>query len=224
MPLPGRLVLVRPGEAVCDVAGIIGGPRTCTGLTALGRGQAARAAAHLAAELGDGPIAAVYSARLPRLHETARILAAVLNVTARSEQTLNEQRYGQNVDGLAWGSVLRRFGGAPAAHPDQPLSDGGESWSACIRRTSRGLGRLLERHPGQSVVVVASSAAVSASFALMLALSSNSCSRAGVISVPGGITCWQQADTAGLRLSWRLVSHNDTAHLSGYRPVSLPVV
>ena len=36
-----RLVLVRHGEAECNVAGIVGGPQGCTGLTDLGRVQAA---------------------------------------------------------------------------------------------------------------------------------------------------------------------------------------
>ena len=32
-----RIVLVRHGEAVCNVSGVVGGARGCTGLTELGR-------------------------------------------------------------------------------------------------------------------------------------------------------------------------------------------
>ena len=39
-PAATRLVLVRHGEAACNVGGVVGGRRGCTGLTELGRRQA----------------------------------------------------------------------------------------------------------------------------------------------------------------------------------------
>ncbi len=44
-----RVVLVRHGEAVCNINGIVGGQRGCTGLTDLGRRQVTALAERLAA-------------------------------------------------------------------------------------------------------------------------------------------------------------------------------
>ncbi|HEY3844167.1 MAG TPA: phosphoglycerate mutase family protein, partial [Acidimicrobiales bacterium] len=69
-----RVVLVRHGEAVCNVNGVVGGMRGCRGLTELGRAQvlALRERLIRTGELkGAG---ALYSSTLPRAIETAALL------------------------------------------------------------------------------------------------------------------------------------------------------
>ena len=39
MGVTSELLLTRHGQAQCNVAGVVGGPKTCTGLTDLGRRQ-----------------------------------------------------------------------------------------------------------------------------------------------------------------------------------------
>ncbi|HEV3367660.1 MAG TPA: histidine phosphatase family protein, partial [Acidimicrobiales bacterium] len=73
-----RLVLVRHGEAVCNVSGVCGGPIGCGGLTGLGRKQvgALRDRLMITGELaGTG---ALYASVLPRAIETAELVAPAL--------------------------------------------------------------------------------------------------------------------------------------------------
>ena len=71
---PTRLVLVRHGESMASVNRSIGGPRTCAGLSDLGRRQCERLGARLAetGELGD---VVLCSSKYPRAIETAQLLA-----------------------------------------------------------------------------------------------------------------------------------------------------
>ncbi|MBQ1015980.1 histidine phosphatase family protein, partial [Micromonospora sp. M51] len=67
-----RLIFVRHGESVHQLEGIVGGPRGCRGLTALGHEQAHHLANRLTGEVAaDGPVA-VYSSVLRRAVETAQ--------------------------------------------------------------------------------------------------------------------------------------------------------
>jgi RHS repeat-associated protein len=66
---PTGLLLVRHGEAICNVTGVVGGPRSCTGLTPLGREQARQ----LAARLSRGEaVTVMYTAPRLRVQETSR--------------------------------------------------------------------------------------------------------------------------------------------------------
>nr|MDT0667828.1 histidine phosphatase family protein [Micromonospora sp. DSM 115978] len=56
-----EVVIARHGEAVCNRAGIVGGDKGCTGLTATGREQAASLAARLATEHARRPYDAFYT-------------------------------------------------------------------------------------------------------------------------------------------------------------------
>ena len=73
-----RIVLVRHGEAECNVSRVVGGLKGCTGLTDLGRRQVAFLADRLyeSGELRDAT--ALYSSVLPRAIETAERLRPVV--------------------------------------------------------------------------------------------------------------------------------------------------
>ena len=78
-----RIVLVRHGEAECNLNRIIGGPKGCTGLTPLGRIQVAALADRLYESGELRQATALYSSVLPRATETAEPSAARGGVRTR---------------------------------------------------------------------------------------------------------------------------------------------
>ena len=81
-----RLVLVRHGESVASANRSIGGPRTCAGLSDLGRAQCDRLAARLA-ETGELGGAVLYASGYPRARETAERIAGALGGRRSSATT-----------------------------------------------------------------------------------------------------------------------------------------
>jgi len=77
-PSATRLVLVRHGEAVCNVSGVCGGRIGCQGLTDRGRAQveALRDRLLVTGELAGTDV--LYASLLPRAIETAELLAPAL--------------------------------------------------------------------------------------------------------------------------------------------------
>lgn len=72
MALITELILVWHGEAHCNVMGLVGGPRTCIGLTDAGRDRVARLATRLGvAHAGGQPIDTLYITANRRIAETA---------------------------------------------------------------------------------------------------------------------------------------------------------
>ena len=80
--VPTRLVLVRHGESQASVARSIGGPRTCSGLSDLGRQQCERLAVRLA-ETGELADVVLYASHYPRAIETAELIAPGVRRTPR---------------------------------------------------------------------------------------------------------------------------------------------
>ncbi len=150
------LVLVRHGEARCNVDGVVGGARGDGSLTPRGREQVRALRDRLARSGEFDDVSAFYTSTLPRAVETAAILAPVLpeGLTLVSESDLCELRPGE-ADGLTWEQVAQRFGSHEwREDPRVPFAPGGESRLAFYERCVRVLACLVERHPGQRVVVV----------------------------------------------------------------------
>ena len=154
--LPGsaqtRLVLVRHGEAVCNVAGVCGGVIGCTGLTEAGRAQVEALRDRLAASAELVGCEALYASVLARARETAEILAPVLLTpggSVRIRCDLCELHPGE-ADGLTWPEFAERFGEPDwDLDPGRPIAPGGESWTGFVRRVSTALDELVELHPGR---------------------------------------------------------------------------
>ena len=155
-PTGTRLVLIRHGEAYCNALGRVGGPIGCGGLTELGARQASELAARLARTRELDHVTALYTSVLPRAVQTARILAPGLpaHLAAVPDCELCELHPGL-ADGLTWDEMLERFG-APDwdADPAAPIAPGGESWTGFYERCVRALLDIVERHPGERVVLV----------------------------------------------------------------------
>jgi probable phosphoglycerate mutase len=84
------MILARHGQAHCNVRGIIGGPRGCTGLTDHGHHQAQQLAERLRADHAQTPITAAYTTPLRRTQETSDIIADQLGLPIAVEHDLRE--------------------------------------------------------------------------------------------------------------------------------------
>ena len=136
-----RIVLVRHGEATCNVSGVCGGPIGCQGLTELGRRQVTSLRDRL---VRTGELAgadALYASILPRAIETAELLAPALVVDgadgaeAKPPELVTEcglcELHPGEADGLGWGEYTERFGTLDwDADPHQPIAPGGRAGPA----------------------------------------------------------------------------------------------
>jgi probable phosphoglycerate mutase len=83
-------LLARHGEARCDVAGLAGGEKACTGLTDLGRRQVQLLAARLlAGHESGGCIDVLYAAPRQCVRESAQILSSALSLPVHIEPGLS---------------------------------------------------------------------------------------------------------------------------------------
>lgn len=206
-----ELLLVRHGQAHCNVDGVVGGPRTCTGLTDLGRHQMKSAANRVAADdPGQQGIAAVYTGSRLRLRQSAEILAAALNVAIVVESGLDGPIHG-DADGRAWRDVTAAFAGHPPAHPDRAWAAGSDTWNGYLNRATEYLDELLSKAAGQRIVVAAHGETIIAAHVRLLGLPLDSPVRFTVDHA--SLTQWQHRRNHFGQEIWRLDRHNDTAHL-----------
>jgi len=152
-----RLLLVRHGESICAVNGIVGGERGCTGLTERGFAQA-RALRDRFVREGFVPDL-VLASTLPRASQTAETIADGLGVPVQHDPELVELIPGE-VDGTPW----EEFEGFEmASEPDRVLSDGGESLSVFKARVAGFLERSARDHDGRTVLAVCHGGVIGAS-------------------------------------------------------------
>lgn len=229
-PTATRLVLVRHGEAVCNVSGVCGGLLGCRGLTERGRGQVAALRDRLAVTGELAGTDALYASVLPRAIETAELLAPALAPVLAPAGThprgqgaappavvtecgLCELHPGE-ADGLTWGEYTDRFGTLDwDADPLQPIAPGGESWSGFVHRVAATLGMLVARHAGQLVVVACHAGVVEASLlAGMPVVGGFAGARLQLRTEHASLTTWE---VEGER--WRLLGYNDAAHHVAFR-------
>jgi len=159
-PAPGatRIVLVRHGEAECNLNRVVGGAKGCTGLTDLGRRQVAALADRLYESGELRGATSLYASVLPRAVETAERLRPVVGPgpaalgPIRERCDLCELHPGES-DGMSWDDVVGVFG-VPDWNrdPGAPLAPGGESWSGFIVRAADAVRGLARRHPGELIV------------------------------------------------------------------------
>jgi probable phosphoglycerate mutase len=204
-----RIVLVRHGEAVCNVNGIVGGVRGCTGLTELGRRQISALAARLEVTGELAGATALYASVLPRAVETAALLRAVVGGGALDvvqECALCELHPGES-DGLSWQEVIDRFG-VPEwdTDPDTVIAPGGESWSAFVARASAAVGALARRHPGELVVAAVHAGVIESTMISNLTIPPVVSRRGWTRIVHASLTEWEWVPTES---RWVLIRFND---------------
>lgn len=149
-----RIVLVRHGESIVTVNRVLGGPRTCSGLSELGKLQAARLRDRLA-QTREYEIDVLMSSGYPRARETAEIIAPALSSLPITIDTgFGEHDPGPECDGLTFDEFVRRHGSPDwSADPNAVFFPGGETIAQFHARVSKSMEQLLRKHPGKSVLV-----------------------------------------------------------------------
>ena len=215
-----RIVLVRHGESMAQELGILGGHAGCRGLSGRGREQASALRDRL---LGTGELAgatALYASVMPRAIETAQIIAPALgDLEVRSECHFCEGHPGE-ADGLSWTELDERY---PSEGWDAETrrAPGWETWTEMGERVSGALASIVERHPGETVVVACHGGVVVHSMLHFLGLDAAATGeRAWISPTNTSLTEWRFAPNPYEKgtLPVELVRFNDFAHL-GPRPL-----
>jgi len=145
-PRGTRLLLVRHGEAGCNVAGVVGGPNGCTGLTEVGREQVLELARRVERTHEFDEAVAVYSSILARAKETAAIVTRELALPVEEDCDLCELHPGL-ADAMTWEEMIESFGGPDwDVDPTEPFAPDGESWTGFYERCVAAFLRLSDRH------------------------------------------------------------------------------
>jgi probable phosphoglycerate mutase len=198
-----RIVLVRHGEPIAAVRGIVGGPTGDVGLTEAGREQVAVLASRLAASREVEGATALYASTLPRALETAAILAPALGgleVVVRHD--LREHDAGE-LDGLSWDEVADRFEMPDFDHePHLPIGPGGESLTAFHERVRAVLAELAEAHRGEIIVIACHGGVIAAGVGLVFGLPASA--RVALPTKYASMTDVEVTDRG-----WRLGRYND---------------
>ena len=203
-----RLLLVRHGESQVTVRRVVGGERTCTGLSPLGVRQAEALRDRLRRE-GPAHIDALLSSTLPRAYQTAEIVGSVLDVDlAAREADLVEHRPG-DADGVPFADFATRFDSFDLrAHPDRPLAPGGESLNEFRTRVLAAVARIEVEHRGATVLVVCHGGVIDIVFREFLGVG---------LAAPFELWTLNTSITefVGGPEHWTLRRYNDAAHLAG---------
>jgi|HubBroStandDraft_5_1064220.scaffolds.fasta_scaffold125349_2 probable phosphoglycerate mutase len=208
-----EVILCRHGEAHVNVLGLVGGEKTCTGLTDAGREQAACLAARLRAEHESAaPFDVLYSAPRRRVQETAGFISAATGLPVHVEERLAGPRHGE-ADGRLWPDLIAEFGGAPRSDPDRPYAPGSETWNEYLARVAGAIAGVIRAHPGQRILIAGHHETVEASFALMLGLARDSSTRAGFATGHASLTRWLLRTGMGPD-TWTLTAFSDQQHLA----------
>ena len=204
-----RLVLIRHGESRTTVDRVIGGPRTCSGLSDLGRRQVERLRDRLA-ETGEIRATALYASSYLRAIETAEIIAPVLGLPVIEESGFGEHDPGPDCDGLTFESFIERYGMPDwETDPYAITLPGGETVAEFHHRVGTTLSRVVRDHRGGAIVVACHGGVIDAAFRSLLRLPAH-----GVFELSTTNTSLTELVTTR-RDRWRLVRYNDAAHLAG---------
>ena len=110
-----RLLIVRHGQAVCNVERTIEGVATCRGLAPLGHRQAEALASRLRREAFRPDVTLVSPIR--RARETAEHVAAAIGCELNFDPDLEEVRPGE-AEGMTWDQYAAFFGSTEGWDPN----------------------------------------------------------------------------------------------------------
>ena len=157
-----RLIFVRHGESNVTVEQIVGGARSCTGLSPLGVRQAVALRDRLARE--SVAVDVLLSSTLPRARETTEVIQPVLGAGITFVEDLEEQRPGA-ADGCPFVDFDARFGMFDfRAEPDRPMAPGGESLREFHERVARTLREIEADYAGLTVMAVCHGGVIDVAF------------------------------------------------------------
>jgi len=205
-----RIVLVRHGESQVAVDKMIGGPRKCSGLSALGRKQAEALNARWLAEGIEAPAAFVAS-NYKRAIETANLIAPSLgHPDLVIDADWGEHDPGEVCDGMTYADFVEKFGHRDwSIDPYDETYPGGETVAAFQFRVGGALRRAVDTWAGGTVVVACHAGVI------------DTCLRHALRSAPVGEFEVHTLNTSVTELvhvrpgRWQIVRYNDAGHLAG---------
>ncbi|MER7723677.1 bifunctional RNase H/acid phosphatase [Streptomyces sp. NPDC096323] len=204
---PATFLLLRHGEtALTPEKRFSGSGGTDPELSAVGRGQAQRAAEAFAAR---GTVQEIVSSPLRRCRETAAAVAARLGLEVRIEEGLRETDFGA-WEGLTFGEVRERYGAdldAWLASAKAAPTGGGESFAEVARRVAAARDRLVTRYAGRTVLVVTHVTPIKTLVRLALGAPPESLFRMELSAASVSTVAYYADGNASVRLL------NDTSHL-----------
>lgn len=209
-----RLLIVRHGQAVCNVERTIEGVATCRGLSPLGHRQAAALAERLRREDFHPDVTVVSPIR--RARQTADHIAVAIGCELRLDAELEEVRPGE-AEGMTWDQYSAFFGSSEGWDPNVAFAPGAEAWSEFAIRVSKAIDRVCADHVGQTVLLVAHGGVVDSSVFHFFGLNPHVQSPIDFETTNTSITEWRRNTFTPLDASpvhrWRMVRYNDAAHL-----------
>jgi broad specificity phosphatase PhoE len=204
------ILLIRHGESQVTVNRTIGGFRTCTGLSELGRAQADRLR-HRLVTSGEVRNARLVTTQFPRAQETASIISAAFDdPNPAIDEGFGEHDPGPQCDGMSFDDFTARFGEGPDwddLHGE--IFPGGETRAAFQLRVGQALHAVFESQQAPKLVIACHAGVVGAVFRELLGLPP-----AGGFSLEVRNTSLTELRLIGPR-RWQLVRFNDAAHLDG---------
>ena len=214
MPHEGktRITLIRHGESNVTVDRILGGEKSCTGLSDLGRNQAQALRDRLSNEKTN--INALYASTMPRAMETAKIIQPVLNVDELLlDSELVEHRPG-DADGKHYDELEKLFGESDYyGRPHTSYATGAESLHGFHYRVSTALENLIGKHVGESVMIVCHGGVIDVALRQLLDLPRRG--QFDLWTLNTSLTEFVVGDAETKRGRWVLLRYNDHAHLAG---------
>lgn len=209
-----QLLLVRHGQALCNVERTIEGVATCRGLSDLGHRQAGALAERMHHE--GLRVDAIYASPIRRARETAAALERVLDRASITDARLEELRPGE-AEGMTWDQYTAFFGNTEGWNPDVPFAPGAEAWFAFKQRVGEFLDEVIARHHGEKVLLVAHGGVVDASMFHFFGLDPQLQSPIDFETTNTSITEWERRTFSPENRPpvhrWRLCRYNDAAHL-----------
>jgi len=217
------LTLIRHGESNVTVNRVIGGHRSCSGLSELGRRQAERLRDRLrdTAELAPDVLIASHFARAIETGEA--IAPAFGGISIEIDPGFGEHDPGPEIDGMSFDAYIERFGRPDWNDPNADVFPGGETIAAFHARVAAALASVFEQQQGKSVVVACHGGVIDAAFRLLLQTSATGSFELHTLNTSiTEFAATVPTDTTS-SLSWRLRRYNDVAHLHGL-PAETPRV
>jgi 2,3-bisphosphoglycerate-dependent phosphoglycerate mutase len=208
-----RIVLIRHGEAQCNLNRVVGGLKGCTGLSDLGRRQVAALADRLYESGELRQATALYSSVLARAVETAERLRAVVGPGPKALGPVRErcdlcELHPGVCDGMPWEEVVELFG-VPDwdVDPSAPIAPEGESWSEFIARAADAVRAVVARHPGELVVAAVHAGVIEATMIAFLGVPPDVYRRGWVRIAHASMTEWEWVPAED---RWVLLRFNDS--------------
>lgn len=205
-----RLIFVRHGESNTTVSRRIGGFRTCTGLSPLGRMQAERLRQRWA-KVPEFTADVLISSQFPRARETAEIISPALgDLPVELVEGFGEHDPGEECDGITFDEFVSRYGERDwESDPFTVGFPGGETLAAFHLRIGEAISQTVQRHEGKNIVITCHGGVIDA--ALRQALRAPSIGSFDIWTLNTSITEFQLVRPG----RWRLLRYNDHAHLAG---------